>query len=293
MSRLKRGGGRPNCRLETTAGLSPFNAADWASRNWRRIWEKGCLMSYFTNAFGRTLVLALGMAAAVAGPSYADRTATQNERTPAGKLLQMPLIDFVFEAKLISTKQAGDVLKTGDVIGQFEVGVTQTARLKVDTLARRPAYPRSVPAGTILFQVNLDNGVAFCAPLWPDQGVRRSQCFRDLNNDGVFDAGYITDYISRGKNIYGGRLQGLSPMPQTPYELTSGNLIEPEPAELVVSSILGNTIRFDYKLNGVKLTEKECAINSDQPCRLLNQDYRFEAHAGGVRIKAAESLSAS
>lgn len=250
-------------------------------------------MSPFKKAFGLTMALALGTAAAVTGPSYADRTASQNERTPEGKLLQMPLIDFVFEAKLISSKQAGDMLRKGDMIGQFEVGVTQTARLKVDTLARRPAYPRSVPTGTVLFQVNLDNGVAFCAPLLPDQGVRRSQCFRDLNQDGFFDAGYITDYINRGKNIYGGRLQGLSPMPQTPYELTSGDLIEPEPAELVVSSILGNTIRFDYKLNGVKLTEKECAITSDKPCRLLNQDYLFEAHSGGVKIKALENLSPS
>ncbi len=146
-------------------------------------------MTHFGKAFGLAVALAFGAAAAITGPSLADRTATQNERTPEGKLLQMPVIDFLFESKLLSSKQVGEVLKVGDEIGRFEVALTQTARLKVDTISRRRSYPRSVPAGTILFQVSLDNGFAYCAPLMPDQGVRRTQCFRDLNNDGTFDAG--------------------------------------------------------------------------------------------------------
>lgn len=250
-------------------------------------------MTHFGKTFGLAFALALGAAAAATGPSFADRTATRNERTPEGKLLQMPVIDFLFESKLLSSKQVGEVLKVGDEIGRFEVALTQTARLKVDTISRRGSYPRSVPAGTILFQVSLDNGFAYCAPLMPDQGVRRTQCFRDLNNDGTFDAGYITEYIYRGAQIYSGRLQGLSPIPQTPYELTPGDLVPAEQTQLVVSSILGNTVRFGYRFNGVNLLEKECPINSDKPCRLLNQNYQFEAQAGGVRIRARDDLDAS
>lgn len=248
-------------------------------------------MTHFRKAFGWSMALAFGAAAFVAGPSFADRTASQNERTPEGRLLQMPLMDFLFSSKLISSKQAGDVLKVGDELARFDVQLIQTARLKVDTISRRGSYPKSVPAGTILFQVSLDNGFAYCAPMMPDQGVRKSQCFRDLNDDGTFDAGYITEDIARGVHIYGGRLQGLSPIPQTPYELTPGNLVPSEETRLVVSSILGNTIRFDYRFNGVKLTEKECPIKSDKPCRILSQDYLFEAQAGGVHIRARDDLS--
>jgi hypothetical protein len=243
-------------------------------------------MTHFGKTFGWTLALGLAAAASLTGPSYAERTATDNQRAQEGKLLLMPLTDFSFKSSLISSRKVGEVLKLGDVIGRFDVTVTQTARLKVDTLSRRGSYPKSVPAGTILFQVQLDNGVAFCAPLLPDQGVRRTQCFRDLNNDGTFDAGYVTDYIDRGLRIYGGRLQGLAPIPQTPYDLTPGDLIASEPADVVVRSIFGNRVKFDYKLNGVKLTEKECQIDGDKPCRLLSQTYLFEVQSGGIKIIA-------
>jgi hypothetical protein len=243
-------------------------------------------MTHLSKTFGWTVALAIAAAAAMTGPSFADRTATDNQRAQEGKLLQMPLTDFLFNSSVISASKVGEVLMPGDIIGRFDVSVTQTARLKVDTLSRRGSYPKSVPAGTILFQVQLDNGVGFCTPLLPDQGVRRTQCFRDLNNDGTFDAGYITDYIDRGQRIYGGRLQGLSPIPQTPYELTPGDLIPAEPADVVVRSISGNTVKFDYKLNGVKLTEKECQIDGTKPCQLLSQTYLFEVQSGGIKIVA-------
>jgi hypothetical protein len=241
-------------------------------------------MRRFGKTLGWTIALALGAAAAVAGPSHAQRTPTDNQRAQDGKLLQMPVMDFLFNSSLISTSKFGEVLKPGAVIGRFDVAVTQTARLKVETISRRGTYPKSVPAGTILFQVQLDNGVGFCVPLLPDQGVRRTQCFRDLNNDGTFDAGYITDHIDRGLRLYGGRLQGLAPIPQTPYELTPGDLIPPEPADVVVRSVFANMVKFDYTLNGVKLTGKECLIASDQPCRLLNRTYLLEEQSGGIKI---------
>ena len=150
-----------------------------------------------------------------------------------------------------------------------------------------------MPAGTILFQVQLDNGVGYCTPLLPDQGVRRAQCFRDINKDGTFDAGYVTDYIDRGLRIYGARLQGLSPIPQTPYEVTPGDLIPSEPADVVLRSIFRNTIKFEYKLNGVKLSEKECQIVGDKPCRILDQTYLFEIQSGGIKIIAHDDQTSS
>ncbi len=250
-------------------------------------------MTHFGRAFGLAVALAFGAAATITGPSFADRTATENQRAQEGKLLQMPVTDFLFNSSMISTSKVGDVLKQGDVIGRFDVQVTQTARLKVDTISRRGSYPKSVPAGTILFQVQLDNGVGYCTPLLPDQGVRRAQCFRDINTDGTFDAGYVTDYINRGSRIYGARLQGLSPIPQTPYEPTPGDLIPSEPADVVLRSIFGNTIKFDYKLNGVKLSEKECQIDGDKPCRILGQAYLFEIQSGGIKIIAHDDQTSS
>ncbi len=250
-------------------------------------------MSHSNKAYGWTIALALAGAACVVGPSFADRKPTKNESQQKGKLFVTPLTDFLFEATTLSTKQAGDVLKLRDVLGRFQVGVTRTARLKVDTLPRPGAYPQSVPAGTTLFQVSLDNGVGFCAPLLPNQGVRQTQCFRDLNDDGTFDAGYVTGTVDRAAHIYSARLRGLSPIPQTPYELTEGTLIPSEETELVVGSISGNIIRFDYRFNGVKLTETECEIQSDTPCRILNQEFLFEPLKGGVRIRARAEVSAS
>lgn len=250
-------------------------------------------MSGLSKSFGWALALALAGTVCVFGPSQADRRATKNETQKEGMLLLMPLTDFNFLGRALSTKQAGDVLKRGDVFGRFEVGIIQTARLKVDTIPRPGAFPKSVPAGTILFQVSLDNGVGFCTPLMPNQGVRQTQCFRDLNNDGTFDAGYVTGPVDRAVNFYGAELRGLAPIPATPYELAEGDLIPREETELVVSSILNNTIRFDYRFNGVKLTEKECDIFSDKPCRILNQDLLFERAAGGVRIRARTEIASS
>ncbi|WP_395782263.1 hypothetical protein, partial [Aquidulcibacter sp.] len=110
-------------------------------------------MTHFSKTFGLAIALALGAAAAITGPSYADRKATENQRAQEGKLLQMPVTDFLFNSSMISTSKVGEVLKPGEVIGRFDVQVTQTARLKVDTISRRGSYPKSVPAGTVLFQV--------------------------------------------------------------------------------------------------------------------------------------------
>lgn len=249
-------------------------------------------MTYFGKAFGLAVALAFGAAAAITGPSFADRAPTANERAVEGKLLQMPLTDFLFDSTLISTSKVGEVIRPGDVIARFEVNVAKTARLKVDTIPRRGSYPKSVPAGTVLFEVQLDNGVGYCTPLLPDQGLRRAQCFRDINKDGTFDAGYITDYIDRGLRIYGARLQGLSPIPQTPYEVTPGDLIPSEPADVVLKSIFGNTIKFDYKLNGIRLTDEECKLNSEEPCELLSHAYFFELKDGGLKILAEVDLNA-
>ncbi|MCE2889562.1 MAG: hypothetical protein ACK5XZ_10610 [Hyphomonadaceae bacterium] len=250
-------------------------------------------MTYFSKTFRWALALALGATAAMTGPSYADRAATANERAAEGKLLQMPVTDFRFNATLVTTSKVDEIIRPGDVIARFEVHVTNTARLKINTIPRRGSYPQSVPAGTILFEVQLDNGVGYCTPVLPDQGLRRAQCFRDINKDGTFDAGYITESIDRGLRIYSARLQGLSPIPQTPYEVTPGDLIPSEPADVVLKIISGNKIKFDYKLNGIRLTGEECELNSEKPCKLMNQAYFFELKDGGLRILAEQDLNAS
>lgn len=131
-------------------------------------------MTHFSKAFGWTVAPAKGAAAAMTGPSFADRAATDNQRAQVGKFLQMPLTDFLFNSWVISASKVGEVLMPGDVVDRFHVSITQTSRLKVDTLSRRGRYPKSEPAGTILFQVQLDNGVGFCTSLLPDQGIHRT-----------------------------------------------------------------------------------------------------------------------
>lgn len=222
--------------------------------------------------------------AAVSVPASAQKPPTRNERAQDGKLLRMPDVDLIGSGKIISTTQAGEIAKKGKLLARLDLQIVQTARLKNDTLARRGAYPQSVPAGTILFQVGLDNGVAYCAPMQPDQGVRRTQCFRDLNNDGLFDAAYVTEEVVRGRHIYGGRLQGLAPMPPTPYELAPGDLVPSEPIDVYVRSTFLNTVYFDYRLNGRLVSDDECELKEDKICRLFGVTYRLEIEPDGVRV---------
>ncbi|GBF57606.1 hypothetical protein PbB2_01274 [Candidatus Phycosocius bacilliformis] len=230
------------------------------------------------------MAVVVAAASLVSTSVMADPAPTRNERAQAGKLLRMPDIDFRFQAKPISSSQPGEFVKNGNVFARFDVTTDKTARLKVDTIPRRGSYPQSVPTGTVLFQVQVDNGVAFCTPMQPDQGVRRAQCFRDLNDDGNFDAGYVTEDVRLGRTIYGGRLQGLAPIPPTPYELGPGDLMPAEPLDVVLRNSFANTVYFDYRLKGAKVASGQCTLGDDKVCEVFGTRYVVSIETGGVRV---------
>ena len=70
----------------------------------------------------------------------------------------------------------------------------------VRTTAPRPQRKRpntsAIDAGTVLFGMSIQSGMAYCPPIDYQANTSRVQCLQDLDNDGTFDAAYVTKQYS-------------------------------------------------------------------------------------------------
>lgn len=91
-------------------------------------------------------------------------------------------------ASLVLTK--GDVAWTETVSPAFLVRTTDTRPLRT-----RPKTA-AIEAGTVLFGMSIQSGMAYCPPIDYEANTARVQCLQDLDDDGKFDAAYVTKQYS-------------------------------------------------------------------------------------------------
>ncbi len=147
-----------------------------------------------------------GLAAAgvfAASPALADRV----PRTETG----------VVSLHVSSMEVRVDPVGRGEIFASITGRPNLVARVDMDVNTRARPGPTPGPvAGSFLFGYTLASGVAYCEPLAASGIQQRRQCFRDFNDDGVFDGGYVTSRGGTGL-YFVDRVESLVPIAPLPF----------------------------------------------------------------------------
>lgn len=120
--------------------------------------------------------------------SYLDASAQMIKRADNGAVT---LIAHGFEPP-----EAAVVLNKGDIAWSETVSPAYLVRTTDPRAVRvRPKTP-AINAGTVLFGMSIQSGMAFCPPIDYEANTSRVQCLQDLDDDGQFDAAYVTKQYS-------------------------------------------------------------------------------------------------
>jgi hypothetical protein len=193
------------------------------------------------------------------------------------------------------TAEVGATIAPNQAVARYSVVARTGARTLAASAPRIGSYPTSIAAGTVLFEVGLEGERGFCAPFLPDHGVRESQCFIDVNEDGKFDASYSGLETWQGQRLFWGRLARMASMPAVPYEVASVENIAPEAMSIYLKRVRGNKgefqISFGPRNNGV--IPRRCLLDGTTTCRIGAHAFTFEKVGQSVRVTSVEFINAS
>lgn len=154
------------------------------------------------------------------------------------------------------------------------------ARLKTDVPYRiRPNTP-AVPAGTLLFGIDIQSGRVFCPVIPYEAPVSRVQCFQDLNDDRIFDAGYHTDQRGFDSQFLSAWVRGLQGFASggPAYEFESTPEDRPQgTARFVFKGFRDDYPSFDVYFEDERLDERiACEPLSETRCTVFGYPLTFE-----------------
>jgi hypothetical protein len=163
----------------------------------------------------------------------------------------------------------------------------------VDDVPRRirPGAP-ALAAGTILYGFNLPSGLAFCPPINFRSGVPDVQCLRDIDGDGTFDGGYVTDWPTGHSRILPELLMELVPVHKVRYRV-----VEPDAAMMVPGAMVFDGFRrgkavFKVRIEDETLPNDEaCEPLPDGECRVLNVTLKVTAQGQQAAIALVRASS--
>jgi hypothetical protein len=90
--------------------------------------------------------------------------------------------------------EAPVTVRSGETVWQERARPVDWVRLLDSAPLRiRPGRTLGPEAGSLLFAYDLSRGQAYCAPIDIDKAIARVQCLRDVDGDGTFEGGYVTD----------------------------------------------------------------------------------------------------
>jgi hypothetical protein len=189
--------------------------------------------------------------------------------------------------------EAQTTLSPNQVVVAYQATPRGMATTTAPSLARSGSYPVTLPANYRLFEVGLSGVTGYCALRATDQGVRRSQCFIDLNNDGKFDASYITNRGWQGQTLYWGQVASLASIPPLPYQVAPTEDASAEPITYYFKRIRNQKAEFQIGLatRATDLPVRTCAIDGATPCTLGNHVFVFEAARTGVKVLSVTPAS--
>lgn len=184
----------------------------------------------------------------------------------------------------------------GDVAWTETVRPALAVRLLDDAAERtRPQKADAVPAGTLLFGMRLSSGDAYCAPMDPEAANGRVQCFRDLDDDGTFDAGYLTGGRQTGSRYTPGIVRSINAVPKYRYEKASYQDLEAIELPVVFRGMERGMPQFRVEFENNRLIEdKGCEPVSENVCAQNSRAVAVSsAPAGRVGLLAMERTGAA
>jgi hypothetical protein len=238
-------------------------------------------------------VLALSSAAVAQTPPV--QTPADAPATPRQGIQIAPFMSYEVVATSPNIPAVGTVIRPNTTVSTYMIAPKTVAVLKTATLRRPRAFPESLPQATQLFQVQVDNGLAYCAFWVPAQGVRNTQCLRDINNDGTFDASYMTYSPLVGTALYIGRMAGLAPMPAVAYDIQPTATFMPEPFSFRFVRVREGFAEFKPQFGANKrgFALVKCNLANATPCALGTNDYVFQEAAGNLTVTSVTAVDRS
>lgn len=231
---------------------------------------------------GRLLLLALTSAmAAVAAPALAGK------KVPSAEQGAVPLL-----AEAPRGLEAPVTVRPGQVAWRETFRPARNVRLLDAAPERKRPAAQAVPAGTLLFGYRLGSGVAYCPPGDLSRGVISVQCFRDFNQDGRFEGGYVTEYTETGSRYMAGSVHALGAAGNMRYERIAMADAAPIDGAYRFDGFKGQTPLFRLLIDGIQLDKPDpCRPVDEGVCQLAGLTLKVEPQGEAVRIALLEASS--
>jgi hypothetical protein len=223
----------------------------------------------------------------------------QSQIAPAAPVLQRiattPFIVLPVQLFQPSLPDIGTTILPNQQVVGFMMRPQSLVVLKAPTLRNPRAFPSVLSTGTPLFQVQVDDGgAAFCAFWTAAQGERETQCLRDVNTDGTFDAAYTTRKVFRGESLYIGQLTNLAAIAAAPYEALAQSEVAPEPFTYRFLRIRNDAAEFKPQFGSKKkgFAVKSCPLIGSELCILGSYAFAFEVQGAGLKVVSVTPINA-
>jgi len=176
--------------------------------------------------------------------------------------------------------QSPTLVQRGDIVWTETIRPVRAARLLSDSAERiRPNRGQVVASGTLLFGIELSTGTAFCPQIEYQAAVSRSQCFRDFDDDGDFDGGYLSRSRGLDSQYITAFLHGLAPISPLKYEHIEPDESFNAQARFVFADIRRGYPRFRFFIEGERMADLESCEPVEgraDECIVMGVHLRFE-----------------
>jgi len=110
-------------------------------------------------------------------------------------------------------------VSSGDLVWTSIARPLHVVRLLDEAPERiRPQKGHVVAQGSLLWGLQLNGGLAYCPSIDYDAPVARVQCFRDFNDDSVFDGRYLSRQYGNNSSLLPAFVRALAPSLQMRFE---------------------------------------------------------------------------
>ena len=177
-------------------------------------------------------------------------------------------------------------VKPGEVAWVEQVVPLYVVKL-LDAAKPRPRPTTDgVPAETLLFGYQLSTGMAYCPPLNPEKSFKRVQCFRDLDNDLKFDAGYVSDGDDADSRYFSSFLRAIAAVPKYRYERAPETLMPAATGSIIFVDMKDGAPRFKMRLDNANLENVHaCDVTEPNVCNVFGVQLRFDSlQPGGLTL---------
>ncbi|WP_091768293.1 hypothetical protein [Maricaulis salignorans] len=185
------------------------------------------------------------------------------------------------------------LVNRGEVAWVETVRPEYAVRLLDDAASRvRPRHGAIIPAGSLLFGMRVTRGYAYCPRIDFNAPVRRVQCLRDFNDDGVFDGGYLTRNSGVNTQFLANIVHALDRIVPVRYEAVEPSDALETSSRIVFERLRGGQAQFSRYVDNERIvTNQACEPLADSPelCSFLGVTLRVEPVGDAIRITLIDS----